>query len=354
MEVAGVNKITLYENKGVVLTRDVANINTLNEIESAGTVDIFDYCVDVDFSSELSNGLNYTQLKKDSISFYIQDFNKANRQLIERFQNNKCGYLANVEYESGLNILINNPLFFEETEKEFNKNSFVMTLSYKKETESDYLEFLDTSDLVLFTTDQTTVKQVGITCFFASGTTEINWGDGTIDPMVSGVEVLHDYISGRNYEGEITNAKNITQLRGRSSSIKSIETSNLINCTYIDLFDNLLTKFNTSNLQNLTYLGLIYNNLSNIDTSTLTNLQTLFIHSNSNLDGINTDNLTNTTNLVAIFCGFTESQMDSIIIGFVNNGKLNGSITFRSGNTAPSATSEADAVILQGRGWIVS
>lgn len=196
MEVAGVNKITLYENKGILLSRNVDNITILNSISNSGTIDVFDYCVDVNYSSDLEVGLNYTQLKKDAIEFFIQDFSKANRQLIERFQNSKCGYIVNIEYLSGLSLVIQEPLFFEETEKSFNNNSFVMTLAYKKETEKEYLEL----NIVV---DTTPIPPEGADVLFWYGQSYSNY------TIIGGTPEQHSVVQGETIDISRTDSGNV-------------------------------------------------------------------------------------------------------------------------------------------------
>jgi hypothetical protein len=267
MEVAGVNKITLYENKGVSLLRSVVEPEKLISISNSGTVDEFNYCVDVGFESEVEVGLNYTQLKKDKIEFYIQDFNKANRQLIERFQNSKCGYLIRVDFESGLNLLINNPMFFEETEKDFNKNSFVMSLAYKKQSELSYLDFSFENSLILTTTGGT----VGITTENLE-TQSVDWGDGSKETLINNVEAINVYpaLPIRNYDIILDNLNTTELLKVRNSNITgSIDLSTAISLYSLDfLLNNGITdiKFPENGvLMNVIQIGAT--GISNLDLS---------------------------------------------------------------------------------------
>jgi hypothetical protein len=132
MEIAGINNIILYENKGIAFVfPNIANIDEVSSITNTGTVDNIDFCSDINFSRKLKKGLNDKQLKDDTIEFFIQDFSLEKQATVKRLQKNRCGYIAQISFESGEVLILQTPIFFNKTKKDVNKNSFVVSANYR-------------------------------------------------------------------------------------------------------------------------------------------------------------------------------------------------------------------------------
>jgi hypothetical protein len=132
MEIAGINNIILYENKGIAFVfPNVANIDEVSSITNTGTVDNIDFCSDINFSRKLKKGLNDKQLKNDTIEFFIQDYSLEKQEIVKRLQKNRCGYIAQISFESGEMLILQTPIFFNKTKKDINKNSFVVSANYR-------------------------------------------------------------------------------------------------------------------------------------------------------------------------------------------------------------------------------
>jgi hypothetical protein len=92
-------------------------------------------------------------------------------------------------------------------------------------------------DTVNFTTDGSVT--VGITTTFSTGKTYIKYSDGFAQTqMISGVEDLHTLTSGKNYEGEITNAVNHSAFNCDASGISTLNLINLVNVKTLSLINN--------------------------------------------------------------------------------------------------------------------
>ncbi len=132
MEIAGINNIKLYENKGIAFVfPDIANIDEISNVNNSGTVDEIDFCKDINFSRKLAKGRNRKQLKNDTLEFFIQDFTIENQATVKRLQASRVGYIASIEFESGETLVLQMPLFFGKTKKAANKNSFVVSANYR-------------------------------------------------------------------------------------------------------------------------------------------------------------------------------------------------------------------------------
>ena len=123
MEIAGVNNIILYENKGISFVYpNASNIDEVSHIQNMGTVDNIDFCNDINFSRKLAKGLNDKQLKNDTLEFFIQDFSIEKQSIVKRLQKSRVGYIAQITFESGEILILQTPVFFNKTKKDVNKN----------------------------------------------------------------------------------------------------------------------------------------------------------------------------------------------------------------------------------------
>ena len=138
---SNINSIKLIENKGISVTRNPSDISRYTAISSSGTIDVYDFCNDAQFKNEINIGENYVQIKNDTIQFFLQDFTIENDTIIERFINSISGYLIEIEFLNGVRILITDSFFLEETEKDYNRNNFVLNFSHRVQSNIDYLTF---------------------------------------------------------------------------------------------------------------------------------------------------------------------------------------------------------------------
>ncbi len=314
MEVAGVNKITLYENKGVVLTQTIVDHQVV-EISNTGTVDTFDFCVDVDFESDVENGNNYTQLKKDVVTFYIQNFNKETRALVKRLQDSLCGYLVKVEFESGLKIITQDSLFAEETKKDFNKNSFLISLAYRVQSEKNYLELFPENSILLISDGS---GEIGITTINTK-TQKVYYSDGYSSTLVDSVKNTHTPVAGRNIEIRLDEWESTTALGiGNSHLIGSlIQLNNVISHLFLNNnnltggIENLENKSSLKNIQ--LYRNNLQGHINYIDS--LVNLEDVNLSYNSFSGDIsNFNSLIRLHSLIISNNLFTGAQLDAFIV----------------------------------------
>ena len=132
MQVAGIKNITLYENKDVAFSfPDISIHNEVNSILNSGTVDEINFCNDAKFKREIKRGENNKKLYTDTIEFYINDFTDVTLAIIKRLQVCRTGYIAKIEFLSGQIRIMQMPFFFNETERDFISDSYVLRASYR-------------------------------------------------------------------------------------------------------------------------------------------------------------------------------------------------------------------------------
>lgn len=109
MEQAGLYKLDLYENKGVVITW--VDKESFSYISNTGEVISITNDLEPIFSKDLAEAFN-NEIKYDYIFNYaLNDLSTANFDEIEALSDSIYGFIAVGTYQNGKTFLINTPFF---------------------------------------------------------------------------------------------------------------------------------------------------------------------------------------------------------------------------------------------------
>lgn len=128
---AGVYKITLYENKGIVYTyTDISNKFEIGSISSTGQTFEVEFCQNPTHERIFTKSNNFQTIYKDTFSFVVRNFDTTAIQEIESIKNSRFGFVAKVEYITGHILVFRDPVFADDVSKNENSNVEVITLKY--------------------------------------------------------------------------------------------------------------------------------------------------------------------------------------------------------------------------------
>lgn len=182
----------------------------------------------------------------------------------------------------------------------------------------------------------------------------------------------------------LQNLTNLGSFYADWSGLSTINLSNLLNLSYVDVSDcdipgtntPSLTSFNlsgstniqelrlddsnfsagidVSGLSNLYWLDVDQCDLPSLDVSGLSSLYFLDAWGNTNMTSLDITGCSDLVNLYADSCALTEASVNAILIELDQQGNNGGEVDLQYGtNAAPTGLGAAAVLSLQGKGWNV-
>jgi len=143
-EILGINKIVLYENKGVKFIRpDIAVQNEVNFIWSGSENYVIDYPNLPKCERFVDYSANYEPNFNDKFSFVL--FGNDNNKNINSIRKNRNGFIVEIQTVTGESFVFQSPIFvIGVSELSQDVKSWQVEMNYRQPTFKDYLLKLNT------------------------------------------------------------------------------------------------------------------------------------------------------------------------------------------------------------------
>jgi hypothetical protein len=142
--ILGINKIVLYENKGVKFIRpDISKQNEVNFIWSGSENYVIDYSKNPTWQRSVNYSANYEPSFADKFNFVL--FGNDNNKNINSIRKNRSGFIVEVQTVDGKSFIFPSPVFVVGvSEMSQDDKSWQVEMNYRQPTFKDYLLKLNT------------------------------------------------------------------------------------------------------------------------------------------------------------------------------------------------------------------